>query len=812
MKKNIPVIEYRKELPYTKILIYFPGGSSVEDERAAGFAHFCEHLAFKLRYKNEGIADFVEGKGGSCNAYTSHDLIVFEATVLNEFVDETLKFYEKVFEKGLESISDPDFEEEKKVVLQEMVMYEDEPLENLFTEMMRNMFPGKGYGRKIIGTRKALEKAEKKDLAKFFAEKVMTEPFLVLSGGFKKAGTIKLKVNSTKFTPKIKNWKTTSKFDVKHDQKKNYFIAGWKLPPQDGRIDAILRMICALTYGMDGARLYKELVYESSTFDNMNINSMGGVKGSMFIQSGAFPSSKAAERLGKWMKAWEMYSFNQTETARAREVILSNEYFSSEGLGSMPEVFGKSYLLFGDKEKLERDFFYEFMHLTADDLNRFKNEYLTLDKMVFGLGKGKTARMSVSDLKVPEKSIKVEVRDYRKFKKPGVRAVVKNLKDSSILSMYILKKSGALSSIKGKPGSFKLFLESLCTRADGMDRNETESYLDRFGITLAPVYGNNTGGLKVKVRDNFVNEAVDIVKRILNNSIDMEDFKQEKLYTLSNLSIAEENPGYHIQNRIHTELFSGTPYENTVGGTGKGISGTEYSDIIKIRDRFFKTGSFAVAMAGSTDENLLHEVTEALSRKGVKKNAIVIPDLKDLEDKVTRISLKGRKQVHVARVFRGPSVYDDDFETVKLMDSYMMGQKSPYFQELREKQGLVYSLDVSGMAGMIGGYIVFSAITSPENVEKVMKGIERSADQLRNGEIDRSYLEETKNGLITGLANSLVQSNYHAFNMALELALDQPEDQYLGQPEIIRSIKKEHIARSAEKWLGNGMWILAGDV
>jgi len=810
--KKIPVIEYRKELPYTKILLYFPSGSSVEDESTAGFAHFCEHLAFKLRVKGEGIADFVEGKGGSCNAYTSHDLIVFEATVLNEFVGETLKFYEKVFEKGLESIDENDFKEEKKVVLQEMVMYEDEPLENLFTGLMHNMFPGSGYGRKIIGTREALERSERSDLAEFFAKKVMRTPFLVLSGGYEKSFKMKLKVDDNNFKPKIPNWKVVNKFDVNHDQKKNYFIAGWKLPKQDGRIDACLRMISTLTYGMDGARFYNELVYDNPVFDNLNISSIGGSLGSLFLQSGAFPSDKVKMRLEKWTRLWDGYSFSQTEVARAREVILSNEYFSSEGLGSMPEVTGKSYMLFGDKEKLEKDFFYEFMHLTADDLNEFKKEHLSLDKMIFGLGRGKNCRFKAKDLKISQITSSVKEKDVVRFKKPGVKAAMKNIKGSSILSLYILKKSGVFSNIKGKPGSFKLFLESMCTRANGMERQETEAYLDRFGITLSPVYGNNTGGIKVKVRDNFVNEAVDIVGKILDNKIDETDFEQEKQYTLSNLSIAEENPGFHVQNKIHEELFKGTAYENTAMGTASGIKGTKFSDVRKIREKFFKTGNFAVAMAGSTDGKILHDLSQSISRKGVKKNIIKPFDFEDLKEQTIRIPLDARKQVHISRVFRGPSVYDADFDTVKLMDNYMMGQKSPYFQELREKQGLVYSLDVAGMGGMLGGYIVFSAITSPENIEKVMEGIERSAFGLIDGQINESYLEETKNGLITSLAKTVVQSNYHAFNLALDEALGQPEGQYMKQLEIIRSISKDSITESAQKWLSNGMWILAGDV
>jgi predicted Zn-dependent peptidase len=492
--------------------------------------------------------------------------------------------------------------------------------------------------------------------------------------------------------------------------------------------------------------------------------------------------------------------------------MLSNEYFGLEGLGGMPEIMGKSYLLYGETEKLEKDFFYEFMHLTADDLNHFKEEYLSFDKMVFGISRSPKCRINVKEIDFPSKRADKVENIPLTLKRPGVKGVIKPLSGSSFITGYIVKKSGTLLNLKGYPGSFKLFLDSMCTSANGMTRDETESYLDRFGITLSPVYGNNVGGIKFKVRDNFALEAIDIIHKIFENPIKEEDFTSEKLYTLSNISLLEEEPSFHITNAIHETLFKGTPYEHSVSGTAEGIKNVTFDQIGQIREKYFSSNIFSVALSGAAGMDILEKTVAGFARNNVgKTNDFKLKNV-NLNDKVIKIPMKGRKMAHITRVFKAPSVYGSDFEKMKLLENYMTGQKSPMFQLLREKQGLVYSFDVSGMSGVAGGYVVFSAITTPGNVKSVMNSIEKAIDHLRKGEIDRKYFLETKNILKTSFANSVVKSNFHAYNLALEEALGLPFESYLKYTEVIDSIKENDITETALKWLGDGFWVVAGEI
>ena len=122
MKQKIPVIEYKKDFFYTEITLCFPGGSSLEDDKTLGFAHFCEHLAFKLKADGVSIFEFVSALGGSSNAYTSHDIIAFEIMVQSRYSTKVLGFLEKIFNTSFMTITDADFREERRVVLEEMAM------------------------------------------------------------------------------------------------------------------------------------------------------------------------------------------------------------------------------------------------------------------------------------------------------------------------------------------------------------------------------------------------------------------------------------------------------------------------------------------------------------------------------------------------------------------------------------------------------------------------------------------------------------------------------------------------------------------
>ena len=811
MKQKIPVIKYEKDFTYTEITLYFPGGSSLEDDKTLGFAHFCEHLAFKLKADGESIFEFVSALGGSSNAYTSNDVIAFEISVQSKFANKVLAFLEQVFSTDFMTIEDCDFNEERRVVLEEMAMYNDSPSDNLNEALMHNLYSSHIYGQKILGERETIENATKEDIAEFWKNRVFNSPYLVIAGGIDGTPSMELEVTPLRNKGVLTSWEGKKRFETAHGQNKCYFTAGWKLPPQNGRLDAIMNLIIAITYGMDSGVIYNELVYENNIFDSYAEAVEGGVLASSYIQLCVMPASNIKRRLERWAKAWNSLTFTQSQVAKAREVLLSREFFNSEGLGNTPGIMGKSYLLFKDAEKLDKDYFYEFIRITAGDLNNFKKEFLGFDKVVIGFAKPPKCTFDINTFELPEEKSAGEKRDCTIVRNGGTKCFVRRFDSSPFVTGCILKKGGSVMNLDGLPGSLNLAVSSLFASAAGMTFDETDSFLDKFGIKIKTITRNSYAGMEFKVRDSFTEEAVDIVKKFFDNEIKEEDFEKERQNSLSTLSMMQESPEYFIKIAALKELFGGTPWEYLSEGTFESVKNMTLDDVRKTKEIFMKEGTFTIALAGAADTKTAESLAGFLKNTG-KVPANPVRCRKPLSGETVKIPVKGKDQVYVAKVFRGPAHFDRDFDTMKLLESYMNAERSPLFTELREKNGLVYAFTFGGTNSPAGGAEMFLAITSPEKVGAVQHIFDNALEDIKSGRIIEERLNETKNTLATYYSKILQRSSFHAENMAIEEVLGIKAGRYLRQLEIVDAITPEMIVASANKWLGKGTWILAGAV
>jgi len=161
----------------------FDIGSRDEDIKTQGLAHFWEHMAFKGTEKRKAfrILSSLEEVGGDLNAYTTKEKIWFHASLpfdhLSKAVDllTDISFYSIFPEKEIEK--------EKKVILEEMHMYEDNPEDAIQDEFESVIFPKHSLGYNILGTEKTLQSFKQKDLVTFLKKRIDTGriAFVVLS-------------------------------------------------------------------------------------------------------------------------------------------------------------------------------------------------------------------------------------------------------------------------------------------------------------------------------------------------------------------------------------------------------------------------------------------------------------------------------------------------------------------------------------------------------------------------------------------------------------------------------------------------------
>src|SRR5215212_10773408 len=101
-------------------------GSRDETAEVAGVSHFLEHMMFKGTPRRTALdvnLDF-DRIGASYNAYTSEENTVFYAAVLPEYLPRAVDILSDILRPSLRG---DDFDMEKKVIIEEIGMYDDQP-------------------------------------------------------------------------------------------------------------------------------------------------------------------------------------------------------------------------------------------------------------------------------------------------------------------------------------------------------------------------------------------------------------------------------------------------------------------------------------------------------------------------------------------------------------------------------------------------------------------------------------------------------------------------------------------------------------
>ncbi|MCK9481861.1 MAG: insulinase family protein [Bacteroidia bacterium] len=140
---------------------------SRDDDGYMGAAHCMEHMLFKGTQKRKSfhILNRIDSVGGEINAYTTKEVTVLYSTVYEVFLDRAV---ELLFDVAYHSTFPvKELAKERKVIKDEIRMYEDSPDDNIFDEFQELIFKDNPLAGNILGTEKSLDTITSKTLRDF---------------------------------------------------------------------------------------------------------------------------------------------------------------------------------------------------------------------------------------------------------------------------------------------------------------------------------------------------------------------------------------------------------------------------------------------------------------------------------------------------------------------------------------------------------------------------------------------------------------------------------------------------------------------
>ncbi|WP_067617082.1 M16 family metallopeptidase [Alicyclobacillus acidiphilus] len=163
--------------------IWIKTGSRYETLRENGVSHFLEHMFFKGtdRFSARDLAQAFDDLGGQVNAFTSKEYTCFYARVLDEHFSIAL---DTLADMLLHSKFAPDeIEKEKRVVIEEIRMYEDTPDELVMDLLAEGIYRKHPLGYTILGREENLLSFSRDDLLSYIDRRYRPEEIVVSIAG-----------------------------------------------------------------------------------------------------------------------------------------------------------------------------------------------------------------------------------------------------------------------------------------------------------------------------------------------------------------------------------------------------------------------------------------------------------------------------------------------------------------------------------------------------------------------------------------------------------------------------------------------------
>lgn len=177
VSENVPYVQS------ASLGIFVGIGSRDEEDRIRGISHFIEHMMFKgtARRTARQIADEIESKGGHLNAFTDKEGTAYHMRVLAEHMPLAIDVLTDMLRNSL--IDADEMEREKRVVLEEIKMYDDSPEDSVHDIYEQTLWNNHPLGKSIIGTAETVSALTRADLKGYIGLRYAPDRVVVSAAG-----------------------------------------------------------------------------------------------------------------------------------------------------------------------------------------------------------------------------------------------------------------------------------------------------------------------------------------------------------------------------------------------------------------------------------------------------------------------------------------------------------------------------------------------------------------------------------------------------------------------------------------------------
>ncbi len=775
--------------PVVAIVTYVKAGYFDERDDETGISHVLEHMYFKgtpTRGVGE-IAKQTKAAGGHLNAHTIYDSTVYYTVLPSSAIGDGLRIQSDAYANSL--LDQGELSRELEVIIEEAKRKADNP-SAVATETLFELLHDKHRIRRWrIGREDGLRKLNSALLRDFYGKFYRpSNTILSISGDIDADATLRLVESLYGNLPSGETARDRGPAEPEHtgfryrelagDVGQSQLVIGWRTPAAMHPDTPKLDFLASLLSDGRASRLYRA-IRERGLAAHVSAGNHTPTDLGVFVLHAESNPEKSAVALGTMWAELSAIGSNEICTGELERV---RNQFESHWARRLETSQGRATHLAEWEAmggwNLGEQYRARFQETTADDLQRVAKKYLTLDRAaaliyrpadspVVAADSAEMERLLASGQAMPPgEAIRVaRVGDPASLSRPvresedsgvsvfrtptGVPILVKRKPGSAIAHIALHAVGGAVTDGEAKAGLTMIASRTLLKGSASLTAEEIAQGMEVLGASFGASSGTESFGWSMSAPTARFESALALFGSVITHpTFEPEELEKERRVALSNLALIRDDMMRYPMRLLSRAAFPSHPYGIPVTGTEDSLASITAPDLHDWYSRNVARSPIAIGVVADLDPAVAAEMA---SRAFHGLAPAKFPDIEaPVWTRTPKIVSESREkaQTALAMAFPGPSRGDESRWAAHLLGTIASGLGGRFFEELRDKRSLAYTVHLSARDLRLGGMFIAYIATSPEKEMEAREALMREFARFRAEQVSADELTRAKDYVI----------------------------------------------------------------
>lgn len=382
-----------------------------------------------------------------------------------------------------------------------------------------------------------------------------------------------------------------------------------------------------------------------------------------------------------------------------------------------------------------------------------------------------------------------------------------------LVAVQVMLKAGALRDPVGKEGLANLTAVLLLQGTKKRNATQIAEELDFLGARLSASGSEDYALVSLMTLKKDLAAGLDLLQDVLlNPAFAPKEIQQKVSQLLASFQSDEDEPGIVASRAFHRRLFGQHPYGYPPKGTPEGLKAISRDDLVAFHRTYYRPNNAIVSIVGDLSKE---EASAVLSKffgswEPAPVPALNLPAPPTLNKPQVMVINKDITQANIVWGHLGIARDNPDFYAFQVMN-YILGGggfASRLMDNIREKQGLAYSVGSSFNAGLLAGPFMVVLETKNDRAGEAVSRVIQEVELMRTNPVSEQELEDAKSYLIGSFPRKMDSVAKRASLMGYVefygLGLDYP----WRYPELVKPLTPADIQKVAEKYLHPEKYLL----